>query len=148
LAPLALPAGTTADITASVTVVKTCGIDVDTSSITFTKSGGDLAPGDTSDTVSRNVKNTGSSGQTECRYEISGTDWSGPDTMQSEQTDYKCTDAAGIDCNADGFTDLTNSGVDFLGLDAGKTASVDFQVAIPDNQLSGSYSQTITVTLV
>ena len=141
-----LPLALSDDIGANVTVIEDCGISVDTTPIAFES----VSPDSTSATNSRDVTNTGGSGQAECRYELSGTDWAGPAAMESEATGYKCTDAAGVDCDADGpgFTTLTNAGVDFLGLDAETTAGTDLQVTIPANQLSGFYTQTITVTLV
>jgi hypothetical protein len=139
------------DINATVTITPgTCGISVDDTAITFLKNEASLVPGDTSDTVSRDVTNTGTGSMIDCRYWISGTDWTGSPagSMESEQTEYECTDGTGIDCDADNWTALLNSpGVDFLGLDATTTASVDFRVSVPINQPAGSYSQTITITL-
>lgn len=152
-----LPIGLPADITAEVTVQKNCGIDVDTTTITFTKDGSDLQPGDTSDPQARTITNTGTSGKEECTYEISGSDWIGSPagSMDSEQTDYKCNSGPGIVCLiSTSFKDLpTTLGLGegpetFLGLDAGVTESIDFQVEIPKNQLAGSYSQIITITLL
>ncbi len=131
---------------------KSCGIEVaDTSTITFTKGGLSLAPGDTSDnTVERTVKNTGNSGYTYCKYEISGKDWTSTlYTMESEQTEYKCKEGTGIDCVTTGWTQLPNTAAGYyLALDAGVTAYTDFQVTIPPNANAGNYSQTITITLI
>jgi len=148
LASIALPA----DITANVSVKVFCGISVDMTPIEF----GSVDPGSTSIDVSRTITNTGTSGMTDCKYEISGTDWSSSPpgfTMDSEQTDYKCNEGSGIDCLIlTSFKDLpTTSGEGpetYLALNSGVTETTDFHVSIPLNQPSSTYIQTITVTLV
>jgi len=150
LVPVVLSDGT--DITASVTVEKSCGISLDMAPITFTKSTNpppfNLIPGDTSDTVSRDVTNTGTSSQTECTYTIKGTDWIGGPGMDVKQTKYMCTDSDDNACTATSPTQLITSEVNFLGLNAGITSAIDFNVTIPSNQASGTYTQNITITLV
>jgi hypothetical protein len=138
------------DILASVIVSKTCGINVVATPIAFKKSDIDLQPGETSDSVTRTVQNTGTSGKDDCKYQISGTDWSGPTTMASTQTVYTCNTGTGIDCllTTPKGLPFTSTPDTYLGLDAGVTESTNFQVSIPTNQQSGTYLQTITITLI
>jgi hypothetical protein len=145
-----IPAVTPEYIPASVTVVKDCGIDVDTTPINFTKNNLPIPPGETSDIVSRTITNNGNSGKEDCQYAISGTDWTSQvGTMDSEQTDYKCNSGTGIDCKfGTNFRDLPKIAENFLGLDSGVIETVDFRVSIPINQPAGTYTQTITITLI
>jgi len=122
-------------LSVSYTPAPTCGISV-SPSLDFTS----MKPGDISSDQPTIITNNGKN-PTDSLL-ISGTDWSGPDTMSVEQTRWSSTSQ-----DYDLMNTLTSSPTDMsVDVSPGSPLTVYFKLRMPANQKSGNYSQTITFT--
>jgi hypothetical protein len=134
LANIAIAVDPSTSATATVNVIaKTCGLSA--TNLHFN----DIFPGETSEVENSTVTNNGNSNTTSLY--IKGGDWhSGINTMEVEQTKWSLSYMSGFS-SLFNYIYGENTGTNVAN---GASKTFYFKLIVPETQLSGNYSQTIT----